>query len=60
MTKVVHAAEVVLPRQRRVQVVSEFKHAAIIQRRRKKVLKTEEGLFSVISFCALFLPSRNW
>ena len=49
--KVVQAAEVVLPRQRRGQIVSEFKHAAVIQGRRKKVSETEEGSPSyLISF----------
>ncbi|KAI5069171.1 hypothetical protein GOP47_0015472 [Adiantum capillus-veneris] len=41
VTKLVQAAENVLPRQRKIQVGSEFKHAAVTHRRHNKAVESE-------------------
>eukprot|EP00250_Pteridium_aquilinum_P003796 c14081_g1_i1 orf=116-1018(+) len=43
VTNLVQAAENVLPRQRRTQVLGDFKHAAVMHRRRNKSVESESG-----------------
>lgn len=54
------SAEAVLPRQRRTQAVTEFKHAKVAHKRRSKTRQEVEGIISLDPTLASCIPKLMW